>query len=967
MSKAENLKSVQPNVDTAKVEQEVMKFWNEKGILQKYLTRNVGAKEKFSFIDGPITANNAMGIHHAWGRTYKDIVQRYKNMQGFEQRFQNGFDCQGLWVEVEVEKELGFNSKKDILDYGLGNFTKKCIERVKKFSGIQTEQSKRLGMFMDWDNSYYTMSKENNLYIWDFLKKCHEKGLLYKHKSATTWCPRCETGLSQHEQADGYKMVTDIALYVFFKLKCEEDSYVLAWTTTPWTLSANVLLAVNPTLQYVKTNIDGKRVYLGLDAAKRLNISEYEEVDVKKELVGKEYESLFDIPAQENVKHSIVEWDLVEATSGSEVVHIAPGCGQEDYELGLKLGAEMISPIDSAGKFTKGYGDLDGLYAHDVAPMVIEKLEKEGLLYKKEEYEHSYPHCWRCGTKCLFRLEDNWFLDVQKIKEDLKKATLEVKWNPEFVGKRMLSWLDSMSNWMISRKRFYGLALPFYECEECGNFHVVGSLEELKELAVKPEMVDELEDIHRPWIDDIEIKCPKCGKSVKRIADVGDCWLDAGVVPFSTLKYLDDRGYWEKWFPADFITEMIEQVRLWFYSMLVFGVVLENKAPYSEVLGFAEVRDENNEKMSKTKPNYVKFDDAADKVGSDLIRWNYAGASVGANMRFGWATLEDVRRRFYLPLWNSYNYFVTYAKLHNFDVSEYSVENLENPMDIWVVEKTRELVANVVKSLDAYGMCTASRDIEEYVKDLSQWYIRRGRNRFKSGDVNALGTLHYCLVSLSKLIAPFMPFLAEEMYQNLVVNYGLADAKESVHLSDFPVVEEYDENIITEMRNIREICSNGLKAREIAKVSLRQPLAKVYIGSDDELTKTIVGDELNSREVVYSKESVSGEGLFTSGDGSKFVTVDSNLTDELREEGMINDFLRRYRDLRKRKGLKIDDTVSLRLKIEDECLLDLLQKYTQKNLEELYATEVVFNEDGKEYSDTLKVLGNDVFVDMQKV
>lgn len=967
MSKMEKLKSVQPNVDVVKMEESIIEFWQKKDILKKYLSKNSGAKEKFSFIDGPITANNAMGVHHAWGRTYKDIVQRYKNMQGFEQRFQNGFDCQGLWVEVEVEKELGFNSKKDILDYGLGNFTKKCIERVQKFSGIQTEQSKRLGMFMNWDNSYYTMSKENNLYIWNFLKKCHEKGLLYKHKSATTWCPRCETGLSQHEQADGYKMVTDTALYVFFKLKGEENSYVLAWTTTPWTLSANVLLAVNPNLQYVKSEIDGKHVYLGLDAAKRLNISEYEEIDVEKELVGREYESLFDIPVQKNIKHTVVKWDLVESTSGSEVVHIAPGCGQEDYELGLELGAEMISPIDSAGKFTKGYGDLDGLYAHDVGPLVIDKLEKNGLLYRKEEYEHSYPHCWRCGTKCLFRLEDNWFLDVQKIKEDLKRATMEVKWNPEFVGKRMLGWLDSMSNWMISRKRFYGLALPFYECEKCGNFHVVGSLEELKELAVKPEMVDKLEDIHRPWIDDIEIKCPKCGKSVKRVTDVGDCWLDAGVVPFSTLKYLDDIEYWREWYPAEFITEMIEQVRLWFYSMLVFGVILEGKAPYREVLGFAEVRDENNEKMSKTKPNYIKFDEAASKIGSDIIRWNYAGASVGANMRFGWPILEDVRRRFYLPLWNSYNYFVTYAKLHDFDITRYSVNGLSNPMDKWIVEKTKELVANVSKLLDLYNMCTASRDIEEYVKDLSQWYIRRSRNRFKSGDVNALGTLHHCLVSLSKLIAPFMPFLAEEIYQNLVVNMELSDAKESVHLVEYPVIEDFDESILNEMRNIREVCSNGLKAREIAKVSLRQPLAKVYIGIDDDLTKSIVKEELNCREVIYSKDSIEGDGLFTSGEGSKFVTIDSNLTDELKKEGMINDFLRRYRDLRKRKGLKMEDLVSLSLRVADEELLTLLQEYTNGNLNELHANEVLFNEDGKEYKDSLNILGNEVGVDMQEV
>ena len=947
MNKAEKLKQVEPNVDIVKMEEDIAKFWEENDILKKYLDRNKGSEKHFSFIDGPITANNPMGVHHAWGRTYKDIVQRYKNMTGYEERFQNGFDCQGLWVEVGVEKELGFNSKKDILEYGLDNFTKKCVERVKKFSAIQTEQSKRLGMFMDWDNSYYTMSKENNLYIWHFLKVCQEKGLLYKSKSATTWCPRCETGLSQHEQADSYKVVKDTALYVFFKLKGNDNEYVLAWTTTPWTLSANVLLAVNPELEYVKADIDGKIVYLGLDAAKRLNILKYDKIDVKKELVGREYESLFDIPAQKGIKHYIVEWDLVESDSGSEVVHIAPGCGEEDFELGLKLNADMISPLDTAGRFMTGFGDLDGLYAHDVANIVIGDLKDKGLLYKTEEYEHTYPHCWRCQTKCLFRLEDNWFIDVQSIKEDLKKASMDVKWNPPFVGKRMLSWLDTMENWMISRKRFYGLALPFYECPKCGNFHVVGSLDELKELAVNPTEVDNLESIHRPWIDKIEIKCPKCGAHVKRITDVGDCWLDAGVVPFSTLKYLEDRKYWEKWYPADFITEMIEQVRLWFYSMLVFGVILENKTPYKEVLGSAELRDENNEKMSKTKPNYIKFDDAANKVGADLIRWNYAGASVGANMRFGWTIIEDVRRRFYLPLWNSYNYFVTYAKLHNFDLDGYDIKSVSNPMDLWIIERTKELIISVRKSLDVYNMAGASRDIEQYVKDLSQWYIRRSRNRFKSGDVYALGTLHYCLLLLSELLAPFIPFVSEEMYQNLSVNIGLKDSKESVHLVDYPFVNEKEVNydVLKQMENIRIICSNGLKAREKAKINLRQPLSVAYIGSKDKLTQEIVKQELNVMEIEYAEKPVEGESRFTAGEGNMFVTINCDICEELRKVGMINDFLRRYKDLRKRKGLKMSDIVTVKLNVEDEDMLSALKEYSEENLEELQAKEVVFTKD----------------------
>ena len=948
---SKGLKSVKPNQDFVEMEKEVMKFWKDNEIEKKYVERNRGSEKKFSFIDGPITANNPMGVHHAWGRTYKDIVQRFKNMQGYEQRFQNGFDCQGLWVEVGVEKELGFNSKKDIQDYGLDNFTNQCMARVNKYAAVQTDQSKRLGMFMDWDNSYYTMSKENNLAIWRFLKLANEKGLLYKDRSATTWCPRCETGLSQHEQADGYEVVTDKSVYVFFKLKTEgkKEEYVLAWTTTPWTLSSNVLLAVNPELGYVKTDIDGKTVYLGEDSAKRLNLKDVEAIDVK-ELVGREYESLFDIPAQEGIRHSVVEWDQVDSKTGSGVVHIAPGCGQEDFELGQKLGADIISPLDSTGHFTSGFGNLDGKYAHDVADEVIEDLEKMGLLYKTEEYSHSYPHCWRCHTKCLFKLEDNWFLDVLKIKDELKEAAKEVEWLPDYAGKRMQGWLDSMGNWMISRKRFYGLALPFYECEKCGHLHVVGSLEELKEMAVKPELVDKLEDIHRPWIDEIEIKCPECGESVKRVADVGDCWLDAGVVPFSTLKYFDDKAYWEKWFPAEFVTEMIEQIRLWFYSMLVFSVVFEKKAPYKKVLCFAELRDENNERMSKTKPNYVNLDDAANKMGSDVLRWNYSTASVGANIRFGWPTLEDIRRRFYLQLWNSYNYFVTYALLTEWDYKKYDVNNTSHLMDKWMIAKTKDLITKVNKSLNEYNMATASRDIEEYSKDLSQWYIRRSRNRFKNGDSDAIGTLHYSLTTLTKLLAPFVPFVAEEMYQNLVVNIGMKDAKESVHLEDFPTVveEDIDRKVLEDMQMARDIASNGLKVREKARLNLRQPLCRAFVNVENDELRDIVKEEINVKEIFYSKTPESGENVVTEGEGANFITIDCNLTSGLRNEALVNEFMRRYRDYRKKKGLKVGDMVTVYLKVNSDNTKKVLEDYVGENLSEFNAKEIVFSEDLKE-------------------
>jgi isoleucyl-tRNA synthetase len=959
---AKKLKDVNPKQDFVEMEKALLKRWEDEGVVEKYLKKNEDSKEVFSFIDGPITANNPMGVHHAWGRTYKDTIQRYKNSKGFKQRFQNGFDCQGLWVEVQVEKELGFNSKKDILDYGMDNFTNECVARVNKYAGIQTEQSKRLGMFMDWENSYYTMSETNNLYIWNFLKKCHEKGLIYKSKSSTTWCPRCETGLSQHEQSDAYQTVEDTAVYVFFKLKDDSkvdskvdsktgsktkqvgEEYVLAWTTTPWTLSANVLLAINPELNYVKTKIDNKSVYLGRDAAQRLGLENLEEIEVK-DLVGREYESLMDMSAQKEIEevHKIVEWDLVDSDSGSGVVHVAPGCGQEDFELGQELGVPSISPLDTSGHFVQGYDFLTGEYAHGVEDLVIEHLEEKGLLFKTEVYEHSYPHCWRCKTKCLFRLEDNWFINIDKIRGNLKREALKATWMPEFVGKRMQDWLDNMDDWMISRNRFYGLALPFYKCTKCNTLHVIGSKEELRELAVNPEVVDKLPSLHRPWIDEVVIKCPKCGQEIKRVSDVGDCWLDAGVVPFSTLKYLEDRDYWGKWYPAEFVIEMIEQVRLWFYSMLVFGVIFEDQIPYERVLGFAEVRDEDNQRMSKTAHNYIPLDEAADKVGTDLIRWNFLTASVGANIRFGFKTLDDVRRKFYIPLWNTYNYFVTYAKLHDWDYSKYNVEKVEHVMDRWVVSKTKKLARDVEQYMDGYDMASSSREIEEFVKDLSQWYIRRSRDRFKEGDADAIGTLHYVLLTISKLLSAYVPFIADEIYSNISGNLSLPDSKSSVHLEDYPEFkeEEIDETLLEEMEVVREICSNGLQARESAKISLRQPLSKAYIGLKADYIQEIVKEELNLKEVEYSKEPFKKEGFITVGEDDLYVSLDTKMTDELRREGIVNDFLRKYRNFRKKQGFRMGDMINLKISIEGKEE-EIIKEFVEGNRQEMHVKSIDF-------------------------
>lgn len=885
-------KAIPQNPDFPAMEKGLMDYWSKNNILSRYLHRNDNSTKNFSFIDGPITANAPMGVHHARGRTLKDVIQRYKNYQGFEQRFQNGFDCQGLWVEVEVEKECGFNSKKDIQDFGLDKFTESCISRVKKYAALQTEQSKRLGMFMDWDNSYYTMSETNNLYIWHFLKIVKEKGWLYKKKSATTWCPRCETGLSQHEEADGYKDIEDNSVYLKFKLKNRPNEYVLVWTTTPWTLSANVLLAINTDFEYVKTKEGNDYLYLAKKAADRLGFKDYETIDAKS-LLNLEYESLYNIPVQEKVKHFIVEWDMANPDEGTGVIHIAPGCGQEDFELGKKLNVDMISPLDPTGHFMEGYGNLTGRYAHDVAPMVFEYLKEIRAFYKTEPVTHRYPHCWRCKTKCLFRLEDNWFIDCNKIRPILKEKAQEAHWIPKYAGRRMQNWLDNMEDWMISRKRFYGLALPFYECK-CGEFVVIGSKDELKKLAIDPEKVDKLPTLHRPWIDEIIIKCPKCKQEIKRIPDVGDCWLDAGVVPFSTLKYLEDKKYWEKWFPAELVLEMIEQVRLWYYSMLFFGIVLENKLPYLNVLSHAEVRDEKGEKMSKTKKNGIAFDEAIDKMGADAMRWLYCQQKTHVSVNFGFNIADQVKRDFILILWNSYRFFVEHANMDNWQPSK-SADKSDNILDKWIVSRLNTTIKKVTHNLDHFNTPLATQSIQDFVTDLSTWYIRRSRERHDNYQI-----LFNCFINLSQLLAPFTPFLAETIYQNM-------NPDKSVHLENWPKFDEtkIDENLELSMTKVREICQLVHGQRQKAAIKVRQPLSKVTIKInisqiEDKLID-IIKDETNVKQVVWIK----------SDSNIPEIELDTNLTPELIEEGEYRDFIRNIQVMRKEQQLDLKDKIKI--------------------------------------------------------
>ncbi len=845
-------------------EHEMLKFWEENDCFGKLREKNSG-HERFRFLDGPITANNPMGIHHAWGRSLKDIFIRYKSMQGYDCRYQNGFDAQGLWVEVEVEKELGFKTKRDIENYGMDKFTKKCVERVKKFSGIITEQSKRLGQWMDWDNSYFTHTDKNIQGIWYFLKKCHENGWLRKEYKPMPWCPRCGTSLSEHEMTGSYKMMTHNS--VFFKLPIVENGKkILVWTTTPWTLSSNVALAVNPEIDYVEVKIasDEAPLILAKNAIKHLGDDKLEVVRLFKgeELVGLHFETCFpEFEAQQDIDHRIVAWEDVDATEGTGVVHIAPGCGAEDFELGCRLSLAQVMPVDDTGVFLNGFGFMSGKDSHEIAPEVFEELKSRNKLYKVEPHEHSYPVCWRCKSEVIFRLVPAWFIATEELKPRLIKAAESVKWEPESNGKRMVDWLNNMGDWNISRKRYYGLPLPFYVCD-CGEVTVIGSKQDLRDNAVDPEAVDALPELHRPWIDDITIRCPRCGKEVKRISETGDVWLDAGIVPYSTFGYFDDKEEWKKNFPAEWVTEMREQVRLWFYSMLFMSVVLEDRAPYQRVLSYNTVVQEDGSKFSKTG-FMIRFDEAAEKIGADTVRYLYAGAPVANDVRFGY-NLGDEARRKLLSFYNIYTFFDTYASIDKPVFDGFTPDkNAFTPTDRWLMIRTDKFIEKATAAMNDYKAYVLIKDFEVFVDDISNWYIRTNRRRFwKAEDENdkmiAYYTLFNALNACLKILAPIIPFMTENIWQKLTRKVMPSSAL-SVHLADWPkpLGMFEDDGIIDQTEKARDVIANAMRLRNEQQLKVRQPLSKLYVCASEEDNAQVgvfernVLDELNIKEIVY--------------------------------------------------------------------------------------------------------------------
>ncbi len=911
--------SVPNPVDFVAQEKEVLEFWEDSNAFDRLLELRKDSP-RWSFIDGPITANNPMGVHHGWGRTYKDLYHRYWSMRGYKTRYQNGFDCQGLWVEVEVEKEKGFASKRDIEAYGIDRFVRDCKRRVLRYAAVQTEQSIRLGYWMDWNDSdqlrwlaeqmdedpeasitvegpqglvtdsvenivarlglpelggsYFTFSNENNYMIWTMLKHCWEAGWLYKGTDVMPWCPRCATGISQHEiVTEGYREITHESVTVRFPLRGRENESLLVWTTTPWTLTSNVAAAVGPDLIYVRVRQGDEIFYLSKGALSILqgDYAVLEELDGT-QLAGLTYEGPFDeLQAQQAVgapqAHRVILWEGVGDEEGTGIVHMAPGCGAEDFELAREEGLPSIAPLNEEGIFVEGFGPFTGTDVADSPERIFGSLREKGLLYEVADYTHRYPVCWRCTTELVFRLVDEWFISMDELRYDIMDVTRQIRWIPSFGLDRELDWLRNMHDWMISKKRYWGLALPIWECHECGHFEVIGDEQELQERAVAGWEAFVGHTPHKPWIDRVRIACAECGTEVNRIPDVGNPWLDAGIVSFSTLRYRTDREYWHQWYPADWISESFPgQFRNWFYSLLAMATVLDNSPPFKTCFSYALLLDEDGREMHKSWGNAIEFNEAADEMGVDVMRWLYSSHKPEKNLLFGYSRADEVRRQFLIPFWNVYDFFVTYANIDEWTPDSpwdgSAAEDLPL-LDRWIQARLNQLIARVDDRLENYDAYATTMAVEEFLDDLSNWYVRRSRRRFWKSEHDAdkeaaYTTLYRVLTVLVRLLAPVVPFVTEAMYQNLARSVD-GDAPLSVHHAEWPVAEpdRIDEHLLTQMALARDVVTQGHSARNSQGIKLRQPLARALVhletgidGLDEEFVD-LVREELNVKEIRF--------------------------------------------------------------------------------------------------------------------
>jgi len=978
------------------LEREILALWEREATFAQVRARNADGP-RFSFFDGPVTANKSLAVHTAWGRTLKDVFQRYKALRGYHQRYQNGFDCQGLWIEVGVERSLGLNSKREIEEYGLAEFARKCRDVVVRSSEELTKGSIRLGQWMDWGNDYFTFSDANIEYIWRFLRIVHDRGWLVMGHRSTEWCPRCGTSISAHELHGHYEDRLDPSLYVRFPLLDREGEWVVVWTTTPWTLPANVAAAVNPDADYGLLE-NGEWVACALFPEERVT-----RVVKGAELVGLRYTGPFDtLEPGSHVEHRVIPWSDVALDTGTGIVHIAPGCGGEDFELSKVHGLDVLTPVDEAGRFYPEYGWLHGLSTVEAAEQIVGDLGDRGLLVRAETAEHSYPFCWRCHTPLIFRLSDDWFIAVDELRQPLLDANATVEWTPGYMGKRMDDWLRNMGDWNISRRRYYGLPLPFYPCA-CGHLNVIGSRAELEERALGG--LDELEELRRPWIDAVQVRCEACGEAVQRVEEVGDVWLDAGIVPFSTLGWenpeyepegyatgaakglttadLPDHATWEQWFPADWVSEMREQIRLWFYSQLLMSVALTGRAPFRKVLGYEKMLDEHGKEMHGSWGNMIDAEDAFARMGADVMRWQYCAQPPDRNLLFGFGPAQEIKRRL-LTLWNSAKFLADYGAIESFrpvyaDLEGGGPDADLQPLDRWLLERTAQLVSEAQDGYERWLTVDVTRAFDAYVDDLSNWYIRRSRRRFWDGDETALRTLWFGLVQGLRVISPVMPFLAEYLWQALVADV-VEGAPRSVFLAGWPEARPADAGLLAEVAELRRVVALGHQARSASGLKLRQPLRRIVVEGAplaavhaDEIAEELrvkevefghvdaelrvkphlpalgpklgkelgavraalqagdfeelgggrfraAGHELGPEEVLV--ERAGKEGWAVAGEDGVTVALDTAVDESLEREGRVYELIHRVNSMRKDAGLELTDRITLTLPAADRDLVE---------------------------------------------
>ena len=1036
-------------------EKEVEQFWKEDNTFKKSMEQREGCPT-YTFYDGPPTANGKPHIGHVLTRVIKDMIPRYRTMKGYYVPRKAGWDTHGLPVELEVEKLLGLDGKEQIEQYGLAPFITKCKESVWKYKGMWEDFSGTVGFWADMDNPYVTYDDNFIESEWWALKSIWDKGLLYKGFKIVPYCPRCGTPLSSHEVAQGYKDVKERSAVVRFKVK-GEDAYILAWTTTPWTLPSNVALCVNPNEEYAKVKAaDGYVYYMAsalldtvLGKLAKDGEAAYEVLETYKgkDLEGKEYEPLYQCAAEVAEKqhkkgHYVVCDTYVTLTDGTGVVHIAPAFGEDDAQVGRKYDLPFVQFVDEKGNMTKET-PFAGLFVKKADPEVLKDLDAKGLLFDAPKFEHSYPHCWRCDTPLIYYARESWFIKMTAVRDDLVRNNETVNWIPQSIGKgRFGNWLENIQDWGVSRNRYWGTPLNIWECEECGHQEAIGSRQQLKEMSGNEKALTV--ELHRPYIDEITCTCPKCGKTMKRVPEVIDCWFDSGAMPFAQHHYpFENKDLFEQQFPAQFISEAVDQTRGWFYSLMAESTLLFNKSPYENVIVLGHVQDENGQKMSKSKGNAVDPFDALKTYGADAIRWYfYINSAPWLPNRFHGKAVQEGQRKFMGTLWNTYAFFVLYANIDNFDASKYTLdEKTLTVMDRWILSKLNSTVGAVDDNLANYRIPEAAKALQEFVDDLSNWYVRRSRERFwakgmEQDKINAYMTLYTALVTISKAAAPMIPFMTEEIYRNLVCSVD-KNAPESVHLCDFPKVDEnlIDKELEASMEEILDIVVMGRAARNTANIKNRQPIGTMYVRAErplDDMFKAVVADELNvknvefkddlsdftsytfkpqlktvgpkygkllngirthlaelngreamkelentgslsfdidGQNVVLSKEDLlidtaQMEGYVTEEDNMVTVVLDTNLSQELIEEGFVREIISKVQTMRKEAGFEVMDKIVV-YSAGNKKLEDLMKTYRDEILGDVMAADVHFDE-MKGYTKEWNINGESVTLGVEK-